>query len=214
MFCDSRLSESKAPSLPVVVVVVVVVTDSHIQRIILATEKNNGMGDAAYRRCGNGVASPRGVIRTMGVIAVACQEFGLTVSEKKIEAMHLWSDSSTTSNALRIETPGQRYKPTNELVYLGGAISESADLDIENKHRTGAAWANIRKYKSHFYDLWNARLSLTIRPSVTWVMLSQDLSSMRTTHHKLLLRVIGFRRKDRTGHKLLSYRKAVERTGS
>ena len=37
------------------------------------------------------------------------------------------------------------------------------DLDIENKHRIGAAWANIRRYSSHFYDRWNARLSLMIR---------------------------------------------------
>ena len=32
---------------------------------------------------------PRGLTRMMGVIVVACQEFGLTVSEKKTEAMHL-----------------------------------------------------------------------------------------------------------------------------
>ena len=109
------------------------------------------------------LTSPRSLIRMMDVIVVACQEFGLTASEKKIEAIHLWSDSSTTSNALQIEAPGRRYKQTNELVYLGGAISESAGLDIENKPRISAAWANIRTYSSHFYDRWNARLSLTIR---------------------------------------------------
>ena len=46
--------------------------------------------------------SPRGLTRMMGVIVVTCQEFGLTVSEKKTEAMHLWSHPHTTSNALRI----------------------------------------------------------------------------------------------------------------
>ena len=97
------------------------------------------------------LTSTRSLIRMMDVIVVACQEFGLAASEKKIEAMHLWSDSSTTSNALQIETPGQRYKQTNELVSLGGAISESAGLDIENKPRISAAWA-IRRYSSQFYD--------------------------------------------------------------
>ena len=48
-------------------------------------------------------------------------------------------------------------------MHLRGAISESAGLDIENKHRISAAWANIRRYSSHFYDRWNARSSLTIR---------------------------------------------------
>ena len=82
--------------------------------------------------------SPRGLTRMMGVIVVTCQEFGLTVSEKKTEAMHLWSHPHTASNALRIEAAGQRYKQTTEFVYLGGAISESADLDIEIKRRIGA----------------------------------------------------------------------------
>ena len=45
-------------------------------------------------------------------------------------------------------------------------------------------------------------------------MRSQDFSSLRTAHHKLLLRIIGFRRKDRIGFKPLSYREVLERTGS
>ena len=44
--------------------------------------------------------SPRELTRMMGVIVVACQEFGLTVSDKKTEAMHLWSYPHTASNAL------------------------------------------------------------------------------------------------------------------
>ena len=111
-------------------------------------------------------------------------------------------------------------------MYLGGAISESADLDIEIKRRIGAAWASVRKYSSQLYDRRNARLSLKIRlfksevmdamlyGCATWNMRSQDFSSLRTAHHKLLLRIIGFRRKDRTGYKPLSYREVLERTGS
>ena len=83
--------------------------------------------------------SRRGLSRMMYVIVVACQEFGLTVSEKKTEAMHLWSQPNTASNALRIEAAGQRYKQTTEFVYLGGATIESADLDTEIKRRIGAA---------------------------------------------------------------------------
>ena len=52
--------------------------------------------------------SPRGLTRMMDVIAVACQEFELTVSEKKPEAIHLWSHPSTGSNALRIEAAEKR----------------------------------------------------------------------------------------------------------
>ena len=106
--------------------------------------------------------SPRGLTRMMDVIVVACQEFGLTVSEKKMEVMHLLSHLSTASNALRIEVAGQRYKQTTEIVYLGGAISESADLDIEIERRIGPALADVRKYSSQSCDQRNARLSLKI----------------------------------------------------
>ena len=107
--------------------------------------------------------SPRGLTRMMGVIVVACEEFGLTVSEKKTEAMHLWSHPRTTSNALRIEAAGQRYKQMTEFVYLGGSINKSADLDIEIKPRIGAAWASVRKCSSQLYDRRHALVSLIIR---------------------------------------------------
>ena len=94
-------------------------------------------------------------------------------------------------------------------MYLGGAIGESVDLDTEIKCRIGAAWASVRKYSFKLYDRRNARLSLKIRlfkaevmesmyGCATWTMRSQDFSSLRTAHHKLLLRIIGFRRKDHT----------------
>ena len=147
----------------------------------------------------------------MDVIVVAYQELGLTVSEKTTEAMHLWSHPNTAPNALRIEAAGQPYKQTTEFVYLDGAISESADLDTEIKRRIGAALASVRKYRSQLYDRRNDRLSLKIRlfkadvmeamlyGCATWTMRSRDFSSLRTAHHKLILRIIGVRRKDSTG---------------
>ena len=48
-------------------------------------------------------------------------------------------------------------------MYLGGAISESADFDMEIKRRIGAAWASVRKYSFQLYDRRNPRLSLKIK---------------------------------------------------
>ena len=170
--------------------------------------------------------SPRGLTRMIDVIVVACQKFGQTVSEKTTEVIHLWSHPSTASNAPRIEAAGQRHKYTTKFVYLGGAFNESVDLDTEIMRRSGAAWASVRKYSSQPYDRRNARLALKTRlfkaevmeamlyGCATWTMRSQDFSSLRTAHHKLLLRIIGFRRKDRTGYKPLWYGEALERTGS
>ena len=79
-------------------------------------------------------------------------------------------------------------------MYLGGAISESANLDTEIKRRIGAAWARVRRYSSQLYDRRNARLSLKIRlfkakvveamlyGCDTWIMRDQDFSSLRTAH--------------------------------
>ena len=66
--------------------------------------------------------------------------------------MRQWSHPHTASNALRNEAAGQRYKQTAEFVYLGDAISESADLDIEIKRRIVAAWGSVRKYSFQLYD--------------------------------------------------------------
>ena len=169
--------------------------------------------------------SSRGLTRMMDVIVFVCQEFGLILSEKKIEAMHLWSDPSTASNALRTEAAGKRYKHTTEFVYLGGVISESADFDTEIKRRIGAAWASVKINSSQLYDRQNARMSLKIRlikaevleatlsGCATWMIRSQDFSILRAAHHKLRRRGICFRRKDRTGYRPLSYGKGLERTG-
>ena len=99
----------------------------------------------------------------MDVIVVACQEFGLTVSKKKTDDMHLWSHPKIASDALQIEAAEQRYRQMAEFVYLGGAIIESADLDTEIKRRIGAAWASVRKAISQLYDRVNERLLLKIR---------------------------------------------------
>ena len=100
-----------------------------------------------------GVASTssRGLARMVDEMVFAHQEFVLRVSEKKTEAMHLWSDPSTASNALRMKATGQRYTQTMEFVYLG-AISESTELDTEIKRRIGAAWARVRRYSSQLCD--------------------------------------------------------------
>ena len=76
------------------------------------------------------------------------------------------------------------------------------------------------------YDRRNARFSLKIRlfkaevvkfmlyGFAMWVMRSQAFGSLRTALHKLRLRVVGFRRKDRTGYKPLSYGEAFGRISS
>ena len=46
----------------------------------------------------------------------------------------------------------------------------------------------------------------------TWTLQSEDVDSFQTDFHRLLLRVVGLRRKDRNGHKTISYRAVLEMT--
>ena len=130
--------------------------------------------------------------------------------------MHLWFDPSTASNALRIEATGQRYKKTTEFVYSTLVVlSARARTSTPRLSVALAPLGRMSEYNSQLYDRRNAQLLLKIRlfkaevveamlyGCATWTMRSQDFDSLRTAHHKLLLRVIGFRRKDRTGYKPL-----------
>ena len=48
---------------------------------------------------------------------------------------------------------------------------------------------------------------------VTWTLGQEHFAELRTAHHNLLLRIIGFQRRQRTAH-LMSYTKALEKAQS
>ena len=62
----------------------------------------------------------------------ACQKFGLSVSDERPRPCTCGPIPAQRRTTLQIEATGQRYKQTTEFVYLGGAISESADLDTQD----------------------------------------------------------------------------------
>ena len=71
-----------------------------------------GAGGSNCWRAGSGDADDAGVV---------CEAFGLTISEAKIEIMHLRTKGTPESTTIfSVETAGQVYNQTNEFVYLGG----------------------------------------------------------------------------------------------
>ena len=77
----------------------------------------------------------------MGVMAVVCAAFGLTVSEAKTEIMCLRAKRMPVSTAtFSVKAAGQVYNQTNEFVYLGGNVNQTADLSIEVDRRVRNAW--------------------------------------------------------------------------
>ena len=68
--------------------------------------------------------SAEGLAKIMTVIVTVFEAAGLTVSEKKTETMPLrTADQTTLAPPLDIETAGQGYKQTTQLLYLEEALS-------------------------------------------------------------------------------------------
>ena len=111
-------------------------------------------------------------------------------------------DASTGEGA----AAGQKYHQVHQFVYLGGLITQDADITRDINRRTKIAWGCFRKFSTELFD----RPSAPLRPKarllkaeameallygcMTWAPRNAHYRQLRTTHHKLLLRVIGYRR--------------------
>ena len=108
--------------------------------------------------------SPERLRKMMGVIAIVCAAFGLTVSEAKTEIMCLSAKGMPESTGIfSAEAAGQVCNQTNEFVYLGVNVNHNANLSIEVDRRIRNAWSNFRKYTLEVYDRPSAPLELKIR---------------------------------------------------
>ena len=89
----------------------------------------------------------------MGVIAVVCAAFGLTISEPKTEIMRLRAKGVRKSTVtFSVEAADQVHNQTNEFVYLKGTVNHNANLPIEVDRRIRNAWRSFRKYTLELYD--------------------------------------------------------------
>ena len=116
--------------------------------------------------------------------------------------------------ALEIAAAGQKYRQVHQLVYLGGLITEDADITRDINRRTKIAWGCFRKFSTELFDRPSAPLRLKARllkaeameallyGCMTWAPRNAHYRQLRTTHHKLLLRVIGYRRVHGTYRKM------------
>ena len=168
--------------------------------------------------------SPEGLAKMMTVIVTVFEAAGLTVSEKKTETMMVRTpNQAPLPSPLVVEAAGQKYKQTSQFVYLGGAVNECADITPEIERRIRLAWGCLRRYSRELYDRPTAPFLLKVRMlkaevmetmlygCVTWTLGQQHFAKLRTAHHHLLLRIIGFERRQRTDH-LMSYAKALKKT--
>ena len=126
------------------------------------------------------------------------------------------------TSPLVIEAAGQRCRQTIHFLYLGGVVVASADIMPEITRRIRLAWACDNRFKREQDYMEDAPFTLQIRllkaevmetllyGCVTWALDQEHFAELRTAHHKLLLRIIGFQRRQRTDH-LMSYAKALNK---
>ena len=125
---------------------------------------------------------------------------------------------------LVIEAAGQKYAQTAQFRYLGDLVNEDGELTQEVNHRSRAAWSCIRRFSRELFDRPRAPWRLKVRQlraeameallygCMMWAPRRDHYRLLRRTHHRLLLRVIGYRR-ERGTYRQLSYAQALKKTG-
>ena len=153
----------------------------------------------------------------MGVIAVVCAAFGLTVSEAKTEIVCLRAKGMPESTAtFGVEAAGQVYNQTNEFGYLGGNVNHIADLSIEVDRRIRNAWCSFRPsapLKLKIRMLRAEALKTMLYGCVTWSPRACHYDTLRRAHQRFLTRCIGWQKHNRGDHPI-SYLDTLMKTGS
>ena len=174
--------------------------------------------------------SQEGLTRMMTTIVEEFGEFGLTVSEKKKKTLLMRAPEKQPKKGGPpppppvIEAAGQKYAQTAQFRYLGGIANEDGELTQEINHQSRAAWACIRRFSRELFDRPRAPWRLKVRllraeameallyGCMTWAPRRDHYRLIRRTHHRLLLRVIGYRC-ERGTYRQLSYAQALKKTG-
>ena len=128
---------------------------------------------------------------------------------------------TTLTPPLVIEAAGQRYKQTAQYLCLAAlptkTVTSRSKLTDVRLLRTC-----LKQFGPESYDRTIAPLSLKVRMltaevietllygCVTWTLRVGHFAKLRTAHHQVLLRVIGFHRRVRIDDTILSYTKPLK----
>ena len=174
--------------------------------------------------------SQEGLTRMMTMIVEAFGAFGLTVSEKKTETLSTRAPEKQSRKErslpppLIIEAAGQKYAQTAQFRYLGDLVNEDGELTQEINHRSRAAWVCVKRFFRELFDWprapWIPKVRLLraeamealLYGCMTWTPRRDYYRLLRRTHHRLLLRIIGYRC-ERGTYRQLSHAQALKKTG-
>ena len=167
--------------------------------------------------------SPRGLGRMMAVVVEVFGTFGLTILESKTETMCMPIPHAPATKIV-LNTTRQEYRQTTPFTYLGGTVTETPNLSDEIDRGIRAAWMGFKRYTRELYDRSKASLqplkAQMVRSEVveallykcaTWTRLKGHYTKLRTTHHRMLLRILGAWCKS-PNKRILSYKGALQRS--
>ena len=145
----------------------------------------------------------RGLGRMMAVFVEVVGAFGLTISESKTETMCMPIPHAPATTIV-FNATGQQYRQTTSFTYLGGTVTEMPNLSDEIDRRIRAGWMGFKRYKRELYDRPKASLlplkarmvrsevvGALLYGCVAWAPLKCHYAKLRTTHHRMLLRILG-----------------------
>ena len=177
--------------------------------------------------------SQEGSTKMMTIIVEVFGGSGLTVPEKKTETLLMRAPEKQPKKGgspplpLVIQAAGQKYAQTAQFRSLGGLVNEDGELTQEINHRSRAAWACIKRFFRELFGRPRAPRRLKVRlmraeamkallyGCMTWAPRRDPRRDhyrlLRRTHHRLLLRVIGYHR-ERGTYRQLSYAQVLKKT--
>ena len=164
--------------------------------------------------------SPRGLGRMMAVFVEVFGTFGLAISESKTETMCMPIPRAPTTKIV-FNATGQQYRQTTSFTFLGGTVTEIPNLSDEIDRRIRAGWMSFKRYKRELYGRLKASLlplqARMVRSEVVeallygctaWTPLKCHYTKLRTTRHRMLIRILGAWCKS-PNKRILSYKDAL-----
>ena len=159
----------------------------------------------------------------MAVFVEVFGTFGLTISESKTETMYMPIPRAPATKIV-FNAAVQQYRQTTSFAYLRGTMTKTPNLSDEIDRRIRAAWMSSKRYTRKLYDrpktsllplkAWMVRSEVVealLYVRTTWTPLKGHYTKLRTTHHRMSLRILGAWFKSLT-KRVLSYKDALQRT--
>ena len=161
------------------------------------------MGDAVCERRVHRVAVAARAGADDGGLVEFFGTFSLTISESKTETICMLIPRAPTAKIV-FNATGQQYRQTTSFTYLGGTVTKTPNLSDEIDQRVRVGWMGFKRYKRELYDRPKASLlplkarmvtsevvEALLYGCATLTPLKGHYAKLCTTHHRMLLRILG-----------------------